>query len=85
MRYRLEFTTSALREMRALDRQFQRRIADKINALCDEPLPPGSKKLQGQPDHFRIRVGDYRVIYRLDGSRVVVVIVRVGHRREAYR
>ncbi|MGD0990633.1 MAG: type II toxin-antitoxin system RelE/ParE family toxin [Candidatus Sulfotelmatobacter sp.] len=43
------------------------------------------KKLKAQPDHFRIRVGDYRVIYRIDGKRVVIVIVRIGHRREVYR
>jgi mRNA interferase RelE/StbE len=85
MRYALEFTTSALREFRALERQVQRRITEKITALCDEPFPNGSKKLQGKPDHSRIRVGDYRVIYRVDGRRVVVVIVRIAHRREVYR
>ena len=85
MRYSLEFVTSALRELRALDGQIQRRIADKITALCDNPFPPSTKRLQVQPDHFRIRVGDYRVVYRVDGPRVVVVIVRIGHRREVYR
>ena len=45
----------------------------------------GSKKLKAQPDHFRIRVSDYRVIYRIDGKRVVIVIVRIGHRKEVYR
>ncbi len=85
MQYTLEFTTSALREFRALERQAQRRITAKITALYDEPFPPGSKKLQGKPDHIRIRVGDYRIIYRVDGRRVVVIIVRIAHRREAYR
>lgn len=85
MRYVLEFTTSAARELRDLDRQHQRRITEKVIALCEDPFPPGSKKLKGQPEHFRIRVGDYRVIYRIDGKRVVIVIVRIGHRREVYR
>jgi mRNA interferase RelE/StbE len=85
MRYQLEFTTSALRELRSLDPQIQRRIAARTTALCDDPFPPGIKKLQGPPDHFRLRVGDYRVIYRVDGRRVVVVIVRIEHRREVYR
>jgi len=85
MPYSMEFTTSAAREFRALDRQMQRRITTKITELCEEPFPPGTKKLQGQPDHFRIRVGDYRIIYRVDGHRVVIVIVRIGHRREVYR
>ena len=85
MSYGLEFTTSASRELRALDPQIQRRIAAKVTELCDDPFPPGIKKLRGQTDHFRIRVGDFRIIYRIDGQRVVVVIVRIGHRREVYR
>jgi mRNA interferase RelE/StbE len=85
MRYALEFTTSAIREFRALDKQIQRRITEKVTALCEDPFLPGSKKLKAQPEHFRIRVGDYRVIYRIDGKRVVIVIVRIGHRREVYR
>ena len=85
MRYQLEFTTSALRELRRLDARMQKRIAARTIGLCDDPFPSGVKKLQGLPGHFRIRVGDYRVIYRVDGQRVVVVIVRIGHRREIYR
>ena len=85
MRHSLEFTTSALRELRALDRRVQRRISTEITELCENPFPPGVKKLHGQPDHFRIRVGNCRIIYRVDGRRVVVVIVRIGHRREVYR
>ncbi|MFZ0735413.1 MAG: type II toxin-antitoxin system RelE/ParE family toxin [Candidatus Sulfotelmatobacter sp.] len=85
MRYSLEFTTSALREFKGLDRQIRRRIAERINPLLDDPFPVGVKKLQAQVDHYRIRVGDYRVVYRIDGKRVVIVIVRIGHRREVYR
>jgi len=85
MRYSLEFTASASREFRSLDRQVQRRITEKVDALCDNPFPSGSKKLKGEVEHFRIRVGDYRVVYRIDGKRVVVVIVRIGHRKEVYR
>jgi len=85
MPYVLEFTASAVREFRALDPQLQRRISNKINALCGNPFPSGSKKLKGQAEHFRIRVGDYRVVYRIDGMRVVIVVVRIGHRREVYR
>lgn len=85
MRYLLEFTASASKELKALDRQIRRRVIEKVTALCEDPFPAGTKKLKGEPDHFRIRVGDYRVVYRIDGARVVVVIVRIGHRREVYR
>jgi mRNA interferase RelE/StbE len=85
MLYKLEFTTSALRELHSLDPQAQRRITAKITSLCNDPFPPGVKKLQGLPGHFRIRAGDYRVIYRVDGPTVTIVIVRIGHRREIYR
>lgn len=85
MRYTVEFTTSAAREFRALERQMQRRISTRIDELVHEPFPPGAQKLQGKENHWRIRVGDYRVIYRVEKHRVVIVIVRIGHRREIYR
>jgi mRNA interferase RelE/StbE len=85
MRYSLEFTASASREFRDLDRQVQWRITEKITALCDNPFPSGSKKLKGQADHFRIGVGDYRVVYRIDGKRIVIVVVRVEHRKDVHR
>ena len=85
MRYSLEFTASAAREFKALDRKIRRRITERINALLDDPFPSGVKKLQAEVHHFRIRVGDYRVVYRIDGKRVVIVIVRIGHRKEVYR
>jgi mRNA interferase RelE/StbE len=85
MRYTVEFTTSAAREFRALDRQLQRRVSAKIADLVEDPIPLGARKFQGADDHWRIRVGDYRVIYRIERQRVVIVIVRIGHRREVYR
>jgi mRNA interferase RelE/StbE len=85
MRYKVEFTASALREFRALDRQIQRRIAAKISELTENPLQAGAKKFHGEADHWRIRVGDYRIIYRVEKHRVVIVVVRIGHRREVYR
>jgi mRNA interferase RelE/StbE len=85
MRYRLEFTASASKELRALVRQIQRRVIEKATALCENPFPAGVKKLKGDPEHYRIRIGDYWVVYRIDGTRLIVVIVRIGHRREVYR
>jgi mRNA interferase RelE/StbE len=85
MAYKIEFAASALREFKALERPIQRRIATRIDELALNPLPAGSKKLRGGPDSYRIRVGDYRVIYRVDGQRVTVLVLKIGHRREVYR
>jgi mRNA interferase RelE/StbE len=85
MRYVIDFTASAAREFRALDRQLQRRISSKVSELAEDPFPAGVRKFQGEADHWRIRVGDYRVIYRVETRRVVIVIVKIGHRREVYR
>lgn len=85
MPYTIEFATSALRDFKALDRAIQRRIASRIDALAANPFPAGARKLQGEPDVLRVRAGDYRIIYRVDGKRVTVVILEIGPRREIYR
>lgn len=85
MQYEVEFATSAAQELRGLELQIRKRISTKIAGLATEPIPPGARRYQGAKDHWRIRIGDYRVIYRIEKSRVVIVIVRIGHRREIYR
>ena len=80
----IEFTASALREFKAFERAVQRRIATRIGDLAKNPIPPGAKKLHGEPNYYRIRVGDYRVIYRIDADRVAIVVVKIGHRHEFY-
>ena len=61
-----------------------KKILLKMKALCDDPRPPGSVKLSGM-EYYRIRHGDYRIIYEIEDSRLIVVVVKVGHRREIYR
>ncbi|MFY9674003.1 MAG: type II toxin-antitoxin system RelE/ParE family toxin [Terriglobales bacterium] len=85
MPYAIEFTNSARREFEALDRASQRRIAPRIDALATHPFPSGAKKLQGERGLFRIRAGDYRIVYQVDGKRITVLILKIGHRREVYR
>ncbi len=85
MPYTVEFTASAIREFKALERPLQRRIVTRINQLAENPLPPDAKKLHGLRDHYRIRVSEYRVIYRVEGRRLAIVVVKIGHRREVYR
>ena len=71
--------------MRSLPRAAQVRIAPKIEALADEPRPPGVKKLAGEEELYRIRVGDYRVIYAIEDAELVVLVVMVGDRKDVYR
>lgn len=84
-RYRVEFTNPALKAFRDLPRKVQERIAPRLTALADDPRPRGSEKLEGGDDLYRIRVGDYRVIYSIHDDRLIVLVVRVANRRDAYR
>jgi mRNA interferase RelE/StbE len=84
-RYTVEFARPALREFQNLPRPAQERVAPRIDALAGDPRPRGAKMLKGQPDLYRIRVGDYRVVYAIRDDRLVVLVVRVAHRRDVYR
>ena len=81
----LEFAARAYRQFAKLDRQAQQRLAPAIDALADDPRPPGCVKLAGADDLYRIRVGAYRVVYAIEDDRLVVLVVKVGHRRDVYR
>lgn len=82
--YRLVITRSAAKELEEVPRKEREKIVSKIQALASEPRPIGSEKLAGD-EKYRIRHGNYRVLYQVDGRAVVVTVVRVAHRREVYR
>ena len=82
---RIEFARSATKDLRAIDRQWTARILDAIEALAKDPRPVGCKKLVGSEHTYRIRVGDYRVVYDIHDGDLVVFVVRVRHRRDVYR
>ncbi len=84
MPYQVEFTPAARRQFRKLPSEAQRRLAPVIDALADDPRPAGSKKLAGPADLWRVRAGDFRVIYTIADEQLVVLVVRLGHRREVY-
>jgi mRNA interferase RelE/StbE len=84
MTYRVIVTPAADRAVAKLPRQIRERIAERLRALADNPRPVGSIKLAGE-DLYRIRVGDYRIIYSIEDDRLVILVVDVGHRREIYR
>ena len=83
--YRIEFLPSAVRELGSLPRSIQQRLSRRIDALRENPRPEGAKALQGSERMIRLRVGDYRVLYKVDDDRHTVLVVRIGHRREVYR
>ncbi len=83
--FTITFARSARKELEALDKAVIGRVFTKIEALTEEPRPAGCKKLVGQNDLWRIRVGDFRVIYTIDDEGKVVDVVAIRHRREAYQ
>ena len=82
--YRLVIKPSAAKEIEALPKQDRRRIVAKILSLSSDPRPPGCEKLSGH-DQYRLRQGNYRILYEIRDLVLVVVIVKVGHRRDVYR
>lgn len=83
-RWQLEITKDAVKTLAKLDRPIRRRLQAAIDGLADDPRPAGVVALRGAPGYLRLRAGDYRIIYRIDDGRLVVVIVDLGHRREIY-
>jgi mRNA interferase RelE/StbE len=83
--YSVTFSARAARQFRKLPRSAQERIRPVIDALADNPHPPGAKKLEGRHNGWRVRVGVYRVLYLVENDRLLVLVVEVGHRREVYR
>ncbi|BFM25206.1 type II toxin-antitoxin system RelE family toxin [Microbacterium sp. che218] len=84
MSYRVKFTTAAARQVRKLPRPARDRVLEAISGLRENPRPPAAKKLVGEQTAWRIRIGDYRVIYDVFDGELVVTVVRAGHRRDVY-
>jgi mRNA interferase RelE/StbE len=82
--YVVTFAASAKKELRDLPTDAIRRLLPRIRELAENPRPVGCKKLQGYKDRWRIRVGDYRVVYAIDDRASVVDITRIAHRKEVY-
>ena len=83
-KFDLVFKKSVSKDLTELPKQDVQRILETIEALRDEPRPPGSVKLSGK-ECYRVRQGNYRIIYKIQDSQLVVIVIKVGHRREVYR
>jgi mRNA interferase RelE/StbE len=85
MAYQVEFLPSARRDFKRLPKPAQIRLANELRALVDDPRAAGVVKLPGDENAWRIRVGDYRVLYEIHDQRLLVLVIRVGHRKDVYR
>lgn len=83
MTYRIDVLPAAVRAIRKLPPEAKRRIQGVIEVLADEPRPPAAKKLTARPE-WRVRTGDYQVLYRIEDGVLTIVVVHAGHRRDVY-
>jgi mRNA interferase RelE/StbE len=81
--YELVFKRSVAKDLRELPKADVKRILQRIRSLADDPRPPGCEKLSGQ-ERYRIRQGAYRIVYEIDDHVLIVLVVKVGHRRDVY-
>lgn len=85
MAYRIEIAAQARKEIVALPKAVLRRVDARILSLSDNPRPHGVKKLTGDEDFYRVRVGEYRIVYQINDKVLLVLIVRVRHRWKVYQ
>jgi mRNA interferase RelE/StbE len=84
-RYTVQYSRAAAEDFESLPAETQERVAVAVDGLKENPRPPGCKKLTGSKNKYRIRVGQYRVIYEIYDKEILVLIVRIAHRKDAYR
>ena len=85
MSYAVSIRPAAQRQFARLPAHVKKAVATELEALADEPRPHGCRKMVGSADSYRIRVGDYRVVYQIEDSAHTVRVTIVGHRSEVYR
>ena len=85
MPYTIELKPSAYRILSKLPKEVQRSIRSRIDSLADNPFPPNVKKLMEEQNLYRIRVGDYWIVYQVNRKTLFVLVVTIGHRREVYK
>ena len=84
-RYELEISRTAEKQLGRLPRADQERVARVMLALADDPFPGRARKLSGYDDVFRVRAGRYRILYSVSERTLIIVVLKVGHRRDVYR
>ena len=84
MTYQVVLSPSAIRQLRKLDPDVRRRIQAALELLAENPQPPAATRLVGGAGEWRVRTGDYRIIYEIQEGQLLILVLRVGHRREIY-
>ena len=85
MKYRIEFSPTAESQFKKLPKEVQIRLKHRIDSLIENPFPRGVKKLSAQENFYRLRRGDHRIIYQVQGKAFLVLILKLGHRKNVYR
>lgn len=83
--YQVQIARRAVKSLAALPRRDQQRIRAAVDLLADTPRPPGCVAIVGEPSVYRVRVGDYRIVYQVRDAVLLVQVVRIGHRRDVYQ
>ena len=84
MTYQVRLAPAAVRQLRKLDPPGRRRVQAAIDLLAEDPRPPGARQLVGGAGEWRVRTGDFRIIYDIQNEELLVLVVKVGHRRDVY-
>lgn len=83
--YKIEFKPRAIKQLRSLPQGIISKVSEHIDRLALEPYPTGCKKLEGAEHTYRIRIGDYRVVYTIFNDKLIVQVIKIGHRKDVYR
>lgn len=85
MRYHIDLARQAQKFLASQSKDIQKQIGHKIDVLENDPRPTGYKRLQGLKDLYRVRYGDYRIVYTIRDDQLLVLVIQIGHRRDVYR
>ncbi|MCB1107818.1 MAG: type II toxin-antitoxin system RelE/ParE family toxin [Chlamydiia bacterium] len=84
MKYKIQLKRSVIKALKSFPKRDLKKVAKKIDSLEQDPIPKDSKKIKGEEDLYRVRVGDYRILYFLQRSVLTILVIRVAHRKDVY-
>jgi mRNA interferase RelE/StbE len=85
MKYKIEFSPTAESQFKKLPKEVQARLKHRIDSMAENPFPRGIKTLSAEENFYRLRIGDYRIIYQVQGKALLILILKLGHRKNVYR